>query len=125
MKQAVALMCLCLALSQSRPLGAEEENSAPAVNIPNDAIGQRCIITLQSATLSSITTDSGKVVRFDKENVVLSDATRTVRVNKSIPVLGSIPYVGRLFRNVGLGAQDFPGEHTIPRREIKSAKFTE
>ncbi len=123
MKHFVAIIVLCFSVGQSTPTHADDERVVSQIAIPNDAIDQVCEIVLKNAKSASIETDAGKIVRFDNSKVVLADATRTVRVEKSVPILGAIPYLGRMFRNTGIGVEKIPGELTINRSEIRSIKF--
>jgi hypothetical protein len=124
MKQTIALLSLYFVVSPSLPTHAQEGKAISTVDIPSDAVNQKCEIVLDSTTSASMETNSGKIARFDNESVVLVDASRTVRVEKSAPILGSIPYLGRLFRNIGIGVEEVPGELSVDRRKIKSVKFT-
>ena len=124
MKQAITLIGFCLVLSQSLSANAQEVKNTSSVDIPKDAIDHKCELTLNSGAAGSTITDAGRIVRFDGQSVVLVDVTRTVRVDKSVPILSDIPYLGRMFSNVGVGVEKVPGELSIDRREIKSVKVT-
>ena len=123
MKHLVATIVLCFAVGLSIPMHAQDGKVVSQIEIPNDAIDQVCEIVLKSSKSASTETDAGKILRFDNSKVVLVDATRTVRVEKSVPILGAIPYLGRMFRNTGIGVEKLPGELTINRSEIRSIKF--
>jgi hypothetical protein len=45
----------------------------------------------------------GRVKTVTGESVTLQDVTKTIRTESSTPVLRSIPYVKRYFRNIGIG----------------------
>jgi hypothetical protein len=45
----------------------------------------------------------GKVKTVTSQSVSLQDVTKTIRNESSTPVLGSLPYVKRYFRNIGIG----------------------
>lgn len=123
MKHFVALLVLSFAVGQSIAAHAQDGKVISQIEIPNDAIDHVCEIVLKSSTPASTETDAGKILRFDDSKVVLVDATRTVRVEKSVPILGAIPYFGRMFRNTGIGVEKLPGELAINRSEIRSIKF--
>jgi hypothetical protein len=123
MKHLVTIIVLCFAVGQSIPSHAQDGKVASQIEIPTDAIDQVCKIVLKSSKSASTETDAGKILRFDDSKVVLVDATRTVRVDKSVPFLGAIPYLSRMFRNIGIGVEKLPGELTINRSEIRSIKF--
>lgn len=123
MKLSFALVAIGFAACLSGTVDEPCEKSLPTIEIPKDAIGKDCEIIIKSASSRSIETDAGKIVRFDEKFVVLTHATRTVRVEKKVPVLGQIPYLGGLFRNVGIGTKKVPGELSIQRRNIESFKL--
>ena len=121
MKHIVAIIGLCFAFSQSTQ--AQEGKVVSNIEIPGNAVNQSCEIVLKNPKSKSTETDAGKIVRFDDARVVLVDATRTLRVEKGIPILGNVPYLGRLFRNTGISIENVPGELTIDRNEIGNIKF--
>jgi ribosomal protein L14 len=123
MKHLIAIIVLSLAAGQSTPLHAQEGKAVSQVEIPNEAVNRDCEIVLKKSKSKSTETNAGKIVRFDETKVVLVNATRTVRVEKSVPILGAIPNLGKLFRNTGIGVENLPGELTIDRSEIRSIKF--
>lgn len=123
MKHLVTIVVLCFAVGQSIPTHAQDGKVVSQIEIPNDAIDQVCEIVLKSSKSASVETDTGKIVRFDDSKVVLVDVTRTVRVERSVPFLGAIPYLGRVFRNTAIGVEKLPDELTINRNEIRSIKF--
>ena len=123
MKHLVATTVLCFAAGQTVFTHAQDGKVVSKIEIPNDAIDQVCEILLKNSKSARTETDAGKIVRYDDTKVVLVDATRTVRVEKSVPILGAIPYLGRMFRNTGIGVEKLPGELTINRSEIRSIKF--
>ncbi len=122
MRHLIAIVVLCFAVNQSI-LTHAQDGKAAQIEIPNDAIDQSCEIVLKKSRSKSSETDAGKIVRYDDAKRILVDATRTVRVEKSIPILGAIPYLNRLFRNTGIMIEKVPGELTIDRSEIRSIKF--
>ena len=123
MKNLVAIIAFCFSVGLSISTNAQDGNIESQIEIPNDAIDQVCEIVRKRSKSTSTETDAGKIVSFDDKTVVLVDATRTVRVEKSVPVLGGIPYIGRMFRNIGIGVEKISGELTINRSEIRSIKF--
>ena len=123
MKHLVAIIVLCFTVGQSTPTQAQEGRVESQIEIPNDAIDQVCEIILKKSKSATTETDAGKIVRYDEAKVVLIDATRTIRVEKSVPILGAIPYLRGLFRNTSIAVKKLPGELTINRSEIRSIKF--
>lgn len=113
MKPLVAIVVLCFAVGQSIPTHAQGGKVISQIEIPNDAIGQVCEIVLKNSKSGSTETDAGKIARLDDTQIVLVDATRTVRVEKCMPILGTIPYLGRMFRTAGIGVEKLPAELTI------------
>jgi general secretion pathway protein D len=56
----------------------------------------------------SVTTDSGTVVQDPSipEAIVTNGATRTVhRSERGVPILSKVPWISRLFKNVGIGRE--------------------
>ena len=123
MKRTFVWIGLCFVVSHSLTALAQEGKVVSIIEIPRDAIDQSCEIVLKSTKSASTEIDAGKIVRFDDVSVVLVNATRTVSAERSVPILGSIPYLSRLFRTTSIGVVKVPGELAIGRNEIKSIKF--
>ena len=131
MKPLVTIIALCFSLGLSLSTSAQEGKAVAKNEIPNDAIGQVCEIVRKDADRSSNETEvgtisgkiTGKVVRFDNDIVVLVDASRTGRIERGVPILSSIPYLKRMFKNTAIVEEKVPGELTVYRREIRSIKF--
>jgi len=124
MKQAFALIALLGIISLSLPAYAEDKKPASTAEIPADAIGKECEVTLYGSGTVSRQTYIGKVVRFDQDKVVLDDVTRTTVVMSRVPVLGRLPYFGKRFRNTGVGIEKVSGQQSLERRKVKSLVFT-
>lgn len=67
----------------------------------------------------------GKVESVDGQAVVLKDAIQIIegRSMNSVPVLGKIPYVSRMFRNSGVGRESrkMSDDVVVPREKIAGA----
>lgn len=90
-------------------------------------VGQHCEITTKAtptgwASVSS-KTYLGTVAEANAEDVVLKDVSVMQRVESRTPVLHRIPYVNRLFKNVGIG-QTHLGDRrvTVSRNEIDTVR---
>ena len=70
--------------------------------------GEWCHITFPEKTSRSVTSHSeltGKVVSIDEDGVKLSDVVVEARSMHANPVLSRLPYVGRFYKNTGVGRQ--------------------
>lgn len=123
MKPVVAVAILCFSACASISTSAQDNLAKSTILISNDAVNQNCEIVLEKSKSAPQETTSGKIVRFDDKTVVLNEATRTLRVENKVPILGSIPYVGRMFQNTGMAIEKVPGELVIDRTRIRSIKF--
>jgi hypothetical protein len=67
----------------------------------------------------------GTVESVDGEKIVLKDVVRMVegRTESGVPMLQSVPYLSRMFRNSGIGrtSSRMPDNVTIPREKIGGA----
>lgn len=67
----------------------------------------------------------GTVESVDGEKIVLKDVVRMVegRTENGVPMLQSVPYLSRMFRNSGVGrtSSRMPDNVTIPREKIGGA----
>jgi len=102
---------------------AQEDKVVSNIEIPVTKVNQTCIIGMKNSDSTSTETLSGKIERFDDAKVVLVGATRSVRIERRVPILGTIPYLARYFRNVGIATENVPGELSVDRSQIESIKF--
>lgn len=123
MNKFVTLNFLCLVASPAILLLAQERKVESKIEISDEFVDQVCEIVLNSDKPAVTQTYFGKVVQFDEEHIVMTDVSRQVRVERSVPILASIPYINRLFRNVGIGFEKVQGKLTIKRGDIHSIKL--
>ena len=97
---------------------------APVV-VPQGAVGKNCILRMRSPVATTIQESSGKIVAYDDKSIVLSDATRTVQAETSIPVIGKIPLLAKSFKNVGIGSESVTGYLRVPLSEVEDFKITD
>ncbi len=95
--------------------------AAPAVvvEVPASVMGSKCAIHLHGSPRASHVY-YGTVKEVTDTEVVLVDAYAEGRVERGVPVVEHVPYVSRLFKNVGIGRQTFDHEVHIPRKDIQS-----
>jgi len=114
-----------LSLLIAVPAVAQSEREGSVVAFPADGIGKTCEIVLKSKAPGSVVINAGKMARLDDEFVVLRNATRTVQVNKTVPILGEIPILGVLFHFTAVRTEKVPGELKVPRTEVASVQIAE
>lgn len=102
---------------------AQESNVESKLQLSSEIVGQVCEIVLISDNPNMAQTYIGKVEELDDKQVVLNDVRRQVRVERGVPVFGKIPYLNRLFKNVGIGTEKVPGKLTLKRGDIHSIKL--
>jgi hypothetical protein len=78
---------------------------------------------LKNKDPDSVVTDAGKMVGLDHEFVVLHNATRATRFDVTVPILGHLPFIGRLFRFTALRSEELPGTLKVRRTEVASVKL--
>lgn len=73
----------------------------------------------------TMTLYNGTVESVDGDNIVLKDVIRMIesRAETGVPMLQSLPYLSRIFRNSGVGRTSIrlPDNVTIPRKKIGGA----
>lgn len=73
----------------------------------------------------TMTIYTGTVESVDSSSIVLKDVFRMfeARAERGVPILQSVPYLGRMFRNTGVGrtSDRMPDNVTIPRLKIGGA----
>ncbi len=73
----------------------------------------------------TMTLHAGTVESVDGDRIVLKNVIEMVehRAERGVPVLQSVPYLSRLFRNTGIGrtTTHLPDNVTIPRKKIAGA----
>ena len=95
------------------------------VSIPQNTVGQQCVVLLKSQSPKTNEENSGTIVHVDDETIVLSNATRTVRTEVPPPGLGRLPFVARYFKNVGIASADVQGDLRIRLAEIAAVDFVD
>ena len=127
LKKEKVMFRLALLIAFAAPISLFQPLSAPAQSdthegdsgIHLNGVGVQCEIVLKTQKPRSLVTISGKIVHVDDGFIVLSSATRTTHVERIVPILGRLPFVGRLFRYyVAVGRAEIEGESKIPRPEI-------
>lgn len=127
MKPTLALLAVSgLLLILQGTLFSQTQQNAGVIALSPEAVGQTCEIVLkrkERPASAPAETCMGEMIRFDDKSVVLVNATRTARVYRSVPVLSSIPYVKRWFRNTGTGVETITGELEVRRADIESITY--
>lgn len=123
MNKILPFIFLCLVASTAASLLAQEDKVESKLQLSDDIVDQVCEIVLISDKPNMTQTYVGKVVELDDEQVVVTDVRRHVRVERGVPIFGKIPYLNRLFKNVGIGTEKVPGKLTIKRGDIHSVKL--
>lgn len=123
MNKILSFIFLCLVASTATSLLAQESKVESKLPLSDDIVDQVCEIVLISDKPNMTQTYVGKVVELDDEQVVVTDVRRHVRVERGVPIFGKIPYLNRLFKNVGIGTEKVPGKLTIKRGDIHSVKL--
>jgi hypothetical protein len=102
--------------------GGGVANAEREADISQLKVGSHCELATKetvSGNGRTLTIYLGTVKELSKDSVTLEDVTFTTRSDRSPPVLGSIPYIKRLFKNVGIGRSHM-GEKSvvIPLKDI-------
>lgn len=109
--------CSVVALSK---MGWGQEATTP---IPHDPIGRMCKIQVKSDGPNTKTEYTGKLVRLTSKHLVLDQVTRYGTNERGVPLLDKVPYVERLFKNVGIASESIAGKKKIPRTQIVAFEF--
>ena len=107
------------------PAVAQSARDGSVVAFPADGIGKTCEIVLKAKEPGCVVTNAGEIARLDQEFVVLRNGTRTTLVDRTVPILGHLPLVGRLFRYTAAGTEKVPGELMVRRAEVSSVEIAE
>lgn len=87
-------------------VGTRYASAEPKTDPAELKVGSHVELTVKETAQGnrpSSTVYLGKVKTVTSKSVTLQDATKTIKSESSTPVLGSIPYVKRYFRSVGVG----------------------
>jgi hypothetical protein len=117
---ALATACLsgCVSVNRgSRPMGSivgqMDQTPQPGdwcrITFPDDSTGWR----------NSSREMTGRVTDIDEEGIHLSDAVVMARETRATPVASQAPYVGRLFKNTGVGLEPAESDQIIRPDEFK------
>ena len=100
------------------------QEKGPAVKISKAAVGQYCVIQLKQQKPKTETEFAGKIVAVDRKSIELAKPRLTVRVETGAPgLLGKIPLINRLFKNVGVGVEEITGNRQIPLDDIEKIQL--
>jgi len=90
--------------------------------------GMECTVTLADSTSENTREVTGTVARAADGVLVLSDAEEitTGRSERGVPGVSSVPYVNRLFKNVGVGVIRKPvGTETFSAKQISWVRIND
>jgi hypothetical protein len=107
------------------PAMAQSTRGDAVVVFPADGIGKTCEIVLKSKEPGCVVTYAAEIARRDHDFIVLRNGTRTASVDKTVPFLGHLPLVGRLFRYTAVGTEKVSGELKVPRAEVARVEIAE
>lgn len=115
----VAAMTLALCFPLPMLVSAGDRFASARLSIPTDVVGEKCKFVLHTDSADESMEIVGRVARVERDCVVLQDATRTAkRVQCSVPFLGNVPVLCRLFKNVAIGSERMEGEVKVKRVDI-------
>jgi len=118
------VVCVFPALAGCQlPTTGNQPLVASVVPIQQEMIGKRCVVEMVSSPKSSHQYE-GAVTAITEDKLILSKPTFTGRTEHRTPILGDLPWTGRLFRNVGIGRTTLDRDVEISRAEIKSIKLS-
>jgi hypothetical protein len=113
-----------MSLHAGEPMQPQDEK---AVSPKMLRAGDRCEIILVAQTTSSNRTTGqivGTVLRTADDQIVLTDAWRTGRTERGVPILSKIPYANRLFKSVGIGREKIADtEYPVPLERISFVRL--
>jgi hypothetical protein len=102
------------------------EREALAQQLTELKPGTQCTVTLAESTWENTREVSGTVASAAEGVLVLSDAEEIItgRAERGVPGISNVPYVNRLFKNVGIGVARKPlGTETFSAKQISSIRI--
>jgi hypothetical protein len=118
------VLCVFPALAGCQlPIAGNPPPVANVVPIQQEMVGKCCVVEMVSSPKSSQQYE-GAVTAITDDKLVLSKPTFTGRTEHRTPILGDLPWTGRLFRNVGIGRENLDRDVEISRAKIKSIKLS-
>jgi hypothetical protein len=106
--------------------GAAETKPSTASVIETLRVGDHCLIgTEERIGWNRRATSSfwGTVKSRSEEQITLTNVATTGRSEHLVPIISRIPYVNRMFKNVGIGASQLAEDDVVVRvKEISSAQ---
>lgn len=116
-----ALSLLLPALSSM----AQSSGDGSEIAYPVDGMGKKYEIVLKAKEPGHAVTDAGELARLDNEFIVLRNGTRTTWVDTTVPFLGHLPLVGRLFRYTAVKTEKVSGGLKVRRGEVARVEIAE
>lgn len=138
MTRIVSICCLVLLTGCQQPLVSPPADlpESARTDVANNLLGPdqlaelkagtKCTVTLADSTRENARQVSGTVASAADGVLVLSDAEEIItgRSERGVPAIGNVPYVNRLFKNVGVGVIRNPlGTETLSAKQIKSVRI--
>jgi hypothetical protein len=123
--RALVVALIWSAIADSPVVAAEVKPSAASV-IKSLRVGDHCQIGTEERIAWNRRAQGlfwGTVKSRSKEQITLTNVATTGRHEHAVPIFSGIPYVNRMFKNVGIGASQLAEEDVVVRvKDISSVK---